>query len=398
MLVRDVADALLLRRWALMFLAGREIAPPAECSETGYDLFLEAERCAVPLLRHVGSLSSAAFPEDFSIRLTRRAGVEQQRIESAREQLATIRETAREHGWRVALLKGTAAVAGGDTAVDLVDIDLLLKPDQARAFAAALDRRGYRPIEGSTPRHLAGRSNGGAVSIEIHTTLSEDGAPAPETVWTGLRQLKGSPELHRLGAADHLWHMLTHIALDHPNRQAHLRELLLVAGAVDECATDEMADVGRRIAGHAQCETLWRTLLASRDLIAGVDSQAVVAAKVYAVRRVLRSVRMPRILCPYVYEWAFALFFGKAARRRLWKRIWQPSLEPSLFGPVRWLETKAGRIGTVMRRVLRLGRAALAIAVAIPAAAAARRTASAAVTALAARANPPNLPDGFPAT
>ena len=388
MAVRDVADALLLRRWALKFLAGREATPPAGCSETGYNLFLEAERCAVPLLRHVGSLSSTAFPEDVSIRLTRRAGVEQERIESARDQLATIREIAREHGGRVALLKGTAAATGGDTAVDLVDIDLLVEPDQARAFAAALDRRGYRPIEGSTPRHLAERSNGGAVSIEIHTTLSEDGTPTPEAVWNGLRPLDDLPPLCRLGAADHLWHMLTHIAIDHPNRQAHLRELLLVAGAVDECAPEEMADVERRIAGHAQRETLGRTLVASRDLFAGVDSQTAVAAKVYAVRRVLRSVRLPRILGPYVYDWAFALFFGKAARRRLWNRIWQPSLEPSRFGPLRWLETKAGRIGTVMRRVLRLGRAALAIAVAIPAAAAARRTAAVAVRALAARQPP----------
>src|SRR5688500_4794971 len=127
------AEALALRRWALHVLWGAPVPPEvvravAGCSPAGWELFLGVERCALPLGR---ALSPGQTPPAAAELLQAHTLAELQRVLGARAQLRTFAAAAAERGWRVVVLKGGAALAGGSPPLDLVDVDLLVPRETA---------------------------------------------------------------------------------------------------------------------------------------------------------------------------------------------------------------------------------------------------------------------------
>ena len=375
-----VSGAVRLRQWLLGCLAGQPDREPPRICRAAQRICLEAERCAVPLLRRIGS--GVALPAETRQQIASRCEAENRRIQSARVHLETASGIAREHGWRLVALKGTMAAATTGCELDLVDVDLLLPPESARTFARELDQRGYWPFGHSHPRHLTQRTNGSLLPVEIHVCLDHDGASLGAEVWDRIRPLESWDGLWRLSATDHLWHLLEHVTVDHPERCGLIRELLLIGVAAVECSDREMEHVRSRVSGHPRGDMMRTTLQMAEDLygrrLVG-DPLAGVTAIAYAVRTVLLGVPLPRVLEPHVYKWSFGLLLGRAARRRLWNDIWVLSLEYSLGRYLGWLERRTGRLGKGYRILLRLVRGALAIALALPVAFVAGRLARRAV-------------------
>ena len=281
-----------------------------------------------------------------------------------------------ERGYRVAVLKG-GAVASTLAAVDLVDIDLLVEAAHARDFAAELDRRGYRPMGHSSSRHLTERSRGKSVPIEVHTSVHND-IPVSRGLWASVTPLQAVPGLSRLGRGDHLWHLLVHAVVDHPERRGNIRDLLLIGGGASDCTVDELEDVRRRVATHPSRKVLEQTLSMAQAVdtkgLLG-DPLAYASAVRYSVRVLLCPLPIPRVLEGYVYRWAVALLFGPAERRNMWKEVFDVSLDPSSHRKVAWLEQRAPRMGRRFRVAARLARTALALEGAAPTALLARRIA-----------------------
>lgn len=380
--VTTVAGVLALRRWALDVVMGLSARAIPTWNETSLRLFLEAERCAVRLMH---SLDRTEFgdsvPPEVLALIADRADAERRRIRSAREHLATVAQVALRHGWRVVVLKGGIAAAMEEQPVDLVDIDLLVEPEGARRLAAALDRDGYAVVGHSSPRHLTARIKKNGIPVEIHTTLSRDGAPLAAEVWQRIEVLPRSPGLYRLAWSDHLWHMLEHLVLDHPERRPLFRELMLLDAAIAQCDRQNLAAVNRRIEAHALGEQFRDVYDAAEALGAGkCDSEWLdrLTAVVYAVRLVLLSVPLPRFLEGYVYRWTFGWLMGRAVRRGLREEIRQVTLDRSTEHLVAHLERGLPFLARPVRVTLRLVRAIIAAAMALPAAATAATVARAA--------------------
>lgn len=276
-------------------------------------------------------------------------------------------------GYRlIARINVAVLLAISDASLDLVDLDLLLEPVTASDLASALERIGYRATGHSNPRHLRARSRDGGVSIEIHTTLDLSGAPLPRQVWNGLVPIPRLG-LFRLGAAEHLWHLLQHVVLGHPERRGLLRELLLLQHAVGECNEAQLGDVRKQIHEDDERERLLEVLAEVEALQRGNATQPLVhvAARFHAVRSLLDGMPLPHSLEGYVYRWAFGWLFGREARRRLWEEVLWQGLEPTSHHHIKLAEHTAPLLGRAYRVSLRTLRAIAAMTIAIPAALAA---------------------------
>ena len=380
-----VTDAVRLRQWALQCLTG-EVCPPPDVCPGGHRIFFEAERCAIALQRRFDEEGlELSFSRHVRQQFADRRAAETGRIQSARRQLRTIGEIARKEGCRVAVLKGAVPVFSDARAVDLVDIDLLATPTDGNAFAAALDRSGYWPVGESTPRHLDRRSKGEAVAVEIHTTLDRLGGPLSQGYWNCLIPHDAIDDLFRLGGADHLWNLLEHATREHPERRGNIRDIVLIANAASDCSVGELQDVHNRIAAHSAHSPMNRTLSAAEAMNAHevvADTMEYESALRYAVRLLLVTLPIPRLLEGYVYQWTFALLLGRLERRDMWRQVFAVSIDPSCHQRVAWLERHAPGLGRGVRVAARIVRAGLALCGAVPAAMLSRRLAHRAVARL----------------
>jgi hypothetical protein len=342
---------------------------PSPVPTRSWELFLEAERCAVPLVRRIAECEpNETLSTEFRIRITERAEEEARRIESARRQLATAARIGLNWGWPVVALKGTAAAVDEREVLDLADVDILVEPQHAREFAAALDNRGYRPAGWSTPFHLSARSNGDLIKVEVHDTLDTFGKPLPESYWKRLRPVPAIDGVYLLSAADHLLHVLTHVVVSHPGRQGHLRELLLVGAAIEACA-GEMTEVYRRIKEHPEKEALEEVLRAAQELRSGTakaEALIRIPALGYAVREILVSTGVPEVITGPAHLWSLGFLMGPGARSVLWRQVWWVTRDPSAILWLRRLERRLPRVGRSVRLVVRLTRFAIAASLALP--------------------------------
>ncbi len=317
----QVVGALNLRRWALAVLAGRRADPVFGGDDTSFRLFFEAERCAVQLTRRFHDEDvGITVPGEIQSRVAAQTERETARIRSARTQLAVVAQIVLQHGWRVAVLKGAVVAMSDQSAVDLVDIDLLAAPEDAARLAEQLSLQEYRPVGHSSPRHLTGSAKDDGIPIEIHTTLARDGASLPSAFWDRVVPLETVPGLYRLRPKDHLWHLLEHVAIDHPERRGFVRELMLISSAIAECTENDVAMVRRLIEKHAlrtRLRELFSTARAFGEGRSTGDRLQRVAAAFYAVRLLLLDASLRESLQGYVYQWAFAVQSGQHERRRL---------------------------------------------------------------------------------
>ncbi|HET7229100.1 MAG TPA: nucleotidyltransferase family protein [Longimicrobium sp.] len=317
------AGALRLRAWALGVLSGADVGTPPEADAETWALFLAVERCAHPLRR---SLSAAGVLERVAgparAELDRQGVAEAMNVLAVRNEAASVARLLGRHGWQGIVLKGGAAALGGAHEVDVRDLDLLVRPEQAHPFAAELDAAGYRhesaDFSPDAPnRHeMAPRTRDGSIMVDVHFAL----APRLEgDAWEGAVPL-ATPGLLRLSPANHLWHVLAHGTLHHPERRGALRDLLVAAAGVRWCTADELREVERRFEAHPRGAVPARMLRMARALADGKadDHFRREAATAYLFDLWRLRARPAAGLLLAVGRTAFALGEGHGEYRGLW--------------------------------------------------------------------------------
>jgi hypothetical protein len=363
--------ALSLRPWALGVLAGSGAgagAPPPEAPAEAWKAFLSVERCALPLRARLLARRAALDPAAAAV-LTAGADQELLRALSARAQLVTLGRISAARGTAAIVLKGGVAALGTDM-VHVQDVDVLVRPGEARGVAAELERAGGHRPHGAdaapgTPGtfHLSSRAADYAVPVEVHYALPYAGGDDP---WAGAVPA-GIPGILRLAPAAHLWHVLVHGVVHHPERRGVLRELLLLSAAAAACEPGGLATVRARCAAHPDAPLLLHAVDAAQSLARGgpvKDPFRAAAALAYLVAtgaepRAYRGrygIDLVRAAC--------ALVAGEGAYGRHWLR--SPSGVRSLeeFGGATWVD----RVSPAAAGVLRMAQRALNTAAATPAA------------------------------
>jgi hypothetical protein len=350
----DVAGALALRRWALLTLvaADHEAADPAvdappPLPPATWRAFLEAELCALPLARILPASRRAALYPEIEAVLDGCSSAEAKRVLAARGQLRTISDLASNDGLRVVALKGGVAVTSGFD-LDLEDLDFLLPPDHARRLEAGLLRAGYWSQRGGSPRHLGMLFVPGGIGVELHTTLSRAGEPLSDDLWSATVPLEGLTGIERLNPAEHLWHLLCHLAVDHPDRRGRIRDLLLTAQALGDCSEADVDAVQAKIAQHVmavELEQLLSMAIAMRQRRPIDDEFRRNAATVYTLRRMFNRLPIPKTLIFIIWRWTFAFLGRPANRREMWAETIAPSLALSKYRFIAFLEQRAPRLG-----------------------------------------------------
>lgn len=359
--------ALPLRDWALGVLAG-SAAPPPDAPRAGWRVFLRAERCALPLRARVLA-RRMALPPGAAAALEAQADRDMLRALSARAQLITLGRIVTAAGTTAIALKGGVSVLGSDM-LDVQDVDVLVRPADAPAVASALERAGGAHAHGADAApgtagtfHLAARVSDNAVPVEVHYALPYAGGADP---WAGAVPA-GPPGILRLAPGLHLWHVLVHGAVHHPERRGTLRELLMLAAAIRACGAAELDEVRSRAAAHPDAPPLLLALEAGKALAGGAPSAdpfratAVLGYLVMAAGG--RDAYRGRFGVDLVRA-AYALVSGQGAYRRLW--FSSPSGVRSLeeFGGATWMD----RVSPAAARALRVAQRAANTAAGTPAA------------------------------
>ena len=366
----SVRDALRLRAAAIDLLGGREggWSRFSRCSPATWDVFLRTERCALALKARIAA-AERQVPDPVETAATR----ELQRILSARGHLQRIGQLAATHGIPAIVLKGGVAALISPAPVDVQDVDVLVPPLQAERLAGLLDDEGFLGTGPAGTAHLAQRISPNAVQIEVHFALND--VELTEGMWNRARPLDGAAELLRLGAADHLWHLLVHTVVTHPHRRGSLRDVLLAGEALRDCSPVELKDVERRIATHPFSKPLRDLLVMALELRDGVavqDRFRREAAANYLLRGPLRGLGFSRFWTPAFVSALFAQLGGIVERRREWVVAWQRPPFSSPWGFAARLERRAPRLGRVCRNAVKVARLIVCRAVAWPVAVAAR--------------------------
>jgi hypothetical protein len=207
--------------------------------------FLAAETCPRSLSARLGS-SASALPADARDVLQRAARAEVQRVMAARAQLVVIDELAERLGVEPVVLKGGVHAADGGEAFDLGDLDLLLQSADVAVFGRALlDHAGYV----YDPRFGQYKIEDG-ITVELHDGL-EVGYGRDVVGGMESQALRGFRRLRRLSPAAHVSYCIQHTTTKHPLRRGHLRDLLLVADALDDCSPSELDAVQRALSSAA---------------------------------------------------------------------------------------------------------------------------------------------------
>lgn len=349
---------------------------PPEVAAASWDLFLRGERCALPLWSRVAA-TQRSLP-DIPLRLLKqRATSDLQRVLSARAQLLLVREFAAARGIEPIVLKGGVVVGDDVSAVYLADLDVLCGSEaDATVLDTLLADHGYRPDSMGTAFHLATRHVAGAIQVEVHYLLP--GVGATPDLFARARPLAGVPGVWRLGPADHLWHLLVHSVVQHPFRRGCLRDELLIATAVAQCAPPELAELHARISRHPQREGLGAALELAGALAngrAGPDPFRCEAAAHYLLIRRFAWTTRWRLLDPLPTV-VFVLLGSDADRRVAWA-----DLGAIPEGPTKWqglgaLQRGAPWLGGNLRRALRAARLLLLRPLAWPIAVRARQLAT----------------------
>jgi hypothetical protein len=370
----SVRDALRLRAAAIDVLGGRQPdwTHLPHSSVNTWDVFLRTERCALALKARIGA-AGREVPDHVATAATR----ELQRILSARGHLLRIGQLAATHGIPAIVLKGGVAALISPAPVDVQDVDVLVRPLQAERLAGLLDDEGFLGTGPAGTAHLAQRISPNAVQIEVHFALND--IELTDGMWNRARPLDGAAGLSRLGAVDHLWHLLVHTVVTHPHRRGSLRDVLLAAEAVRDCSPAELREAEHRIAAHPLSQPLDALLAMARAVRDGVslrDRFRREAAANYVLRGPLGWLGFSRFWTPAFVSALFAQLGGMVERRREWVVAWQRPPFSSPWGFAARLERRSPRIGRWSRTAVKIPRLIVVRMAAWPVALAARLLAS----------------------
>ena len=359
-IVRHAAGAIALRRLAIRILGdqGRDITGEWDAAlalpDAAWRLFLGMEQCASWLSERVTRSIPRSRPAEVLASYLRN---DAQLTLSARLQLGLIAQIAREHDWQIVVVKGGAAALDGTT-LHLLDIDVLIRPEDAAALSRELALRvGDASGGNATARHLAPMGSQLGVPIEIHTNIDNRWVPLTATAWSRVRPAPGHPGLWRLDPRDHLLHQLGHAIIDHPERRGRLRETLLIRQALRECGPEDVEDVARLLAKTPYAAHLDQQLRFSRDLGDAPDPFETAAfARFWFMARekpIPTGGGVRNIMEPTVWLWIIGLASGWSNRQWVFDCLLATSEVPSKLRFTAWLERRAGLLGRALRIIQR---------------------------------------------
>ncbi len=332
-------------------------APPP-VSGFAWSVFLVSERCGAALKQRLGE-NAGRYPW-----LLRAGAREVQRILLARGQLTWLGRVAASLGLHLLVLKGGVAVAEGCDTVDLEDLDLLAGANDAQVLEAALERAGHRAYGYRSAHSLRSRAAPGGLPIEIHLGLLHSGEMPSPAVWRAARRLSGVEGLWALGPSDHVWHVLLHCTVLHPERRGRLRDLLLISRAIGKCSPEEEVVLWQRAAGHPSGVVLLRALELARGLSGRGEAQddrfIEEAARRYVLAEWSLRHRVPGALESGVGKVLVNRLFGTRPP------LPRTGLGASRFRHIAWLERQAPRLARAWRTLLQLAGGGAASAVAWP--------------------------------
>jgi Uncharacterised nucleotidyltransferase len=362
-----VLGALQLRAWALAGLASSAPPPsPPAVSGGAWGVFLRTERCAL-------ALSSRAAPAEgtASEALRAQALAESRAVLAARGLLHRAAGIARARGLRLVVLKGGMPLVEGSGGMWLMDVDVLATPADAAVLAGALDEAGYRPHGPAAAHRLPAQASArDHLIVEIHTAVPG----ADRDVWQGVRPAAEGAELLVLHPADHLRHLLLHSVVHHAGRRGRIRDLLLVAHALQRCSADEVEGVRRALEREAEARALAAQLAMARAL-AAADGRVADAFELTAAGNYLMDLRFGRWRSEQLRELA-RIAGTVAVARRSGMPTGLGSLTlglPSAFAPFAWMRRVAPAAERGARLLARRGREWMLLPVGLQVASAAER-------------------------
>lgn len=379
-------DALILRRWALRVIATPFDSPGArryrcpDVAPRAWELFLRAEHCALPLSRQIVRFSHD-LPADAARMLAAIALEETQRVVSARAQLRRVSQWADSHNTTVVILKGAVAAGHDETAVDLSDIDLWIRPGTEGPLLEWLGNSGHSPKKHAAQHHHASRLTDQLVAVEVHHTIPYANL---EPGWESrtLPLAHELPRLHRLDPADHLWHVLIHASIQHIDRRGRLRDLLLISHASSLCSDRERDLVRHRATTHHAADALHAMLRMAEAIAARCEPED--AFTTVAAARYLDTAsgpRHPTVRFLFSNAATTAALYGIPGCKHHMAKVLTSRDSVTPMPGLRWFQRRSPRVGGAVVLGLRIIKRAASLVFAVPRAHAARRLVRALITA-----------------
>jgi hypothetical protein len=295
------------------------------------------------------------------------------RVLVVRAHLKRVARLAAARGFHVVVLKGGVLVSGGG-ALDVADLDVLVDQSEADAFATALQDAGWQPT-GQKSERVAQSLAADGVAIEIHCALGGDDHPGDD-VGRHRERLEPVAPLCCLAPLDHLRHVVQHAAIDHLNRRARLRDLLLIAHAARRCSPTDLSslysDAETSYKASVCRATLNRALYSpTGDTIREDDRSALTA---YVIMLTPPPRFLPKDFASFVDHWSLSMLQTPWERRQIWESARVASLGPSSRPYIRAVEQRSPILGRAWRVAARSAYRAATWIVARPIAAQTRRT------------------------
>jgi hypothetical protein len=293
------AEFLNARHWVVSAIAG-SITSPQGTSEKAIEELLIYERCAAWLLASMtasGSISNASPGIAEVIR--KAAAKETQSAMSARLEGRELSSVATRLGIPIVVLKGgVRAIEGDSPALPIVDIDILVRPENIDTVVKELERSGFgKPLPALT-HHRGIAPATGRLSIEVHWTTYRDGTPLDSSLWDRIEPIANTPGLHALSNVDQLLHVVRHALLNHRQRPVTIRDTLLAGIAAQRCSEDELSRVRRELESDPNASEAAEMIAFGQRLIAAngdaadpfIDKCATFYSAVAVARRLPRSI------------------------------------------------------------------------------------------------------------
>jgi len=313
------------------------------------------------------------LPGDVCAELGKHSRIEAVRTLRARAQLEHIGDVSAKRNWSLVVLKGGRALLDDPEAVyQLADLDLLVPPEQLSEVAAWFDSQGLSTSNSRARKHLGPRYADGALPVEVHWTINDDGSAVSDSLWESTIPLSNG--LLGLSPLEHAWHVLYHEAVSHLGRRGQLRGLDLLARALNSCPLDDLDRLHHRAVSDRFAQPLGSFLCMATQALGGepvTDRFELMAFTRYfihvAISRSRWNNRMnakkaaQAVFAVQAGREEFSLFLYTRPSERSPRRIMQ-----SLIGPLDRVSTRlGGGTGVLIRRMFRIAVASIALPTAL---------------------------------
>ena len=322
--------------------------PPTE-----WNLFLRLERCAGALL---GSLQSgdslAGLSPAIQETLRKAAALETQSVLRARVDARDIAAIATRVAYPIVVLKGGVhAIENASPPLPLSDIDVLVARENVASLVSELEHAGFGKASMPLGHHQAISPVPDRIAVEVHWTTRKDGAQLDPEIWQRIRPLASAPPLAKLGAADHLAHIIEHAAIGHRERSVSLRDVTLIGSVAAQCTDDELDIVYRSIGAqdqHAAMNALLDFAIALYESTLAVTDPFVESCATFYASAALED-RLPAAMSSKsALAFVTALELGRTSRLR------------AIRNAVRWRGTRVESLARLAERYPRAAPALIA--------------------------------------